>query len=305
MKNKIEDVIDQISEDVLTEDTKKMLSEAFAEAVETTISDRLELEVSNALQQLDEEHSTKLEQLLEAIDTDHSNKLIAVMEKIDKDHTEKLGYLIKTHQVALNEDATEFKQNLLTQLSKYMEVYIEKAIPAEELQEAVDNKKAYKIVQSIKQMVSLDDEFINDTIKEAVEDGRKTIDSLKTDLNEAIKQNIQITQGLKAKNAELVLEKNIADLDKNKKDYVLRMLKGKDPDYITENFDYVVNMFDKEEDESSQLISEEAKQTSKVVSANIDTPRKEEDSLISESTEKDSAVVDYMSAMERQDRFKS
>jgi hypothetical protein len=82
------------------------------------------------------------------------------------------------------------------------------------------------------------------------------------------------------------------------------MLKGKDPDYITENFDYVVNMFDKEEEESSQLISEEAKQTSKVVSDKIDTPRKEDDSLISESTKSESVVVDYMNAMERQDRFK-
>jgi len=305
MKNKIGDVLDQIAEDVLPEDSKKMLSEAFADAVESTVTERLDLEVNNALQQLDEEHSDKLEQLLEAIDTDHSNKLVAVMEKIDKDHTEKLGYLVKNHRTALQEDAAEFKANLLTQLSKYMDLYLEKAVPAEELQEAVENKKAYKIIQSIKQMVSLDDEFINDTIKEAVQDGRKTIDSLKTELNEAIKQNIQTTQALKFKNAALLLEQNTTGLNKDKKNYVLRMLKDKDPDYITENFDYVVKMFDKEEEENSRLITEEAEKSSKVITGKIDTPPQSSDnSLIKESMESDSEIDSYRSVMEHQDRFR-
>jgi hypothetical protein len=304
MKTKIQDVLNQISEDVLTEDSKKMLSEAFDEAVLAAVTEKLDLEVTDALQKLDEEHSAKLEQLLEAIDSDHSDKLMAVLAKIDEDHSEKLMYLVKQHNKALNEDAAVFKENLLNQLSNYIELYVEKAIPREEIQEAVANKRASKILEQMKQMIALDDSFINETIREAVEDGRKTIDTLKSELNEAIKSNIKATQALKVKSAELVLEKNTANLPKEKKQYVMRMLKGKDPEYITENFDYVVKMFDKEEDENKELVTEQATKSARVIRENVDTPRSDKDSKVAPPTPEGDGVGGYLSALERQDRFK-
>lgn len=303
MSKKIEDVLSQISEDVLTEDSKKMLTEAFEEAVGVAVSEKLEIEVSAALQKLDEDHSVKLEQLLEAIDTDHSNKLMAVLAKIDEDHTEKLNYLIKKHNKTLKEDASEFKENLLTQLSNYIELYIDKSIPREELQEAVANKRAQKILSQMKQMIALDDSYINDTIKEAVEDGRKTIDGLKSELNEAIKQNIEVTQAFKAKSAELILEKNTAGLTKEKKQYVMRMLKDKDPEYITENFNYVVKMFDKQDEEQKELVTEQATKSAKIITEKVDTPRVESKVEISSSAPEGEGVVDYLSVLKRQDRF--
>lgn len=302
-KEKIEDVLSQISGDVLTEDSKKMLTEAFMDAVETSVNERLELEVSDALQKLDEDHSVKLEQLLDAIDVDHSNKLVAVLEKIDADHTEKLQFLVKQHKKALNEDASEFKENLLTQLSNYMDLYLERSIPQDELYEAVSNKKAQRILDQMKQMISLDDDFINDTIKEAVQDGRKTIDSLKSELNEAIKQNIKTNQALQSKSSELVLEQNTRGLSKDKKQYVLRMLKDKDPEYITENFNYVVKMFEKDEEEHKELISEKAVKSSRTIKEKVDTPSKE---IIEENVSSGtsgSEAGEYLNIMKRQDRF--
>ena len=206
MKNKIEDMLSQVSDDVLTEDSKKMLAEAFDDAVKAAVSEKLELEVNSALQKLDEDHSTKLEQLLESIDVDHTGKLVAVLEKIDADHTEKLEFLIKKHDKVLQEDAKTFKESLIAQLSNYIELYVEKTIPRDELREAVENKRAQKMITQMKQVMALDDSFINETIKEAVADGRQTIDGLKQELNEAIKKNIEISQSLKTKSTELMLE---------------------------------------------------------------------------------------------------
>lgn len=304
MKNKIEDVLSQVSEDVLTEDSKKMLAEAFEDAVKTTVSERLELEVNEALTKLDTEHSGKLEQLLEAIDSDHTQKLVAVLEKIDVDHTEKLEFLIKKNDKILKEDATEFKENLIGQLSNYIELYVEKAIPHGELKEAVENKRAQKMLGQMKQIMALDDSFINETIKEAVADGRKTIDTLKQELNEAVKQNIQINQSLKTKAAELMLEKNTAGLAKEKKQYVMRMLKDKDPEYITENFDYVVKMFNKDEEEQKELVVEQATKSTKTIGGKVDTPRSDRQPVNeSSSTPEGEGVSEYLTAMKKQDRF--
>ena len=304
MKPKIQDVLNQISEDVLTDDSKKMLTEAFDEAVNEAVSEKLQLEVTSALETLDGEHSVKLEQLLEAIDSDHSQKLMAVLEKIDADHTEKLQFLVKKHDKDLKEDAAMFKENLLAQLSNYVDLYLEKTIPHDQLQEAVQNKRAQKILEQMKQLMALDDTFINATIKEAVEDGRKTIDSLKQELNEAVKQNIQTSQALKTKSAELVLEKSTMNLPKEKKQYVMRMLKGKDPEYITENFEYVVKMFDKDDETQQELVTEQATKSSKIMTEKVDTPRinKEGDKKVAPAPESE-GVGGYLNALERQDRF--
>lgn len=302
--NKIEDVLGQIGGDILTEDSKKMLMEAFDDAVNARVSEKVEIEVQSALQKLDEDHSVKLEQLLEAIDSDHTQKLIAVLEKIDEDHSEKLTYLVKKHEKVLREDASAFKENLINQLSNYIELYIEKAIPQAELKEAIENKRAQRMVEQMKQIMALDDSFINETITEAVADGRKTIETLKKELNEAVKQNIQITQMLKGRTTELMLEKNTVGLSKDKKNYVMRMLKDKDPEYIKENFEYVVKMFDKDEEGQRELVTEQATKAAKIIREKVDTPPSNKQ-VVKESSSaiEGDGVGGYLDVMKRQDRF--
>jgi hypothetical protein len=300
---KIEDVLSQLGGDILTEDSKNMLIEAFDDAVNVRVSERVEIEVRDALQKLDEDHSVKLEQLLEAIDTDHTQKLINVLEKIDEDHSEKLNYLVNKHAKVMKEDAAQFKDGLISQLSGYLDIYIEKTIPHNELKEAVSNKQAQRMVEQVKQIISLDDSFVNETIKEAVEDGRKTIENLKSELSEAVKQNIQITQMLKNKSSELMLEKNTTGLSRDKKQYVMRMLKDKDPEYIKENFEYVVKMFDKEDEGQREIIAKQAANATRVIREKVDTPRAEKIITESSSSVEGNEVGGYLSAMERQDRF--
>jgi len=304
----IKDVLNQIGQDVLTEDTKKLLSDAFEESVKVQVDEKLQLEKGAALRVLDEEHSQKLEQLLEAIDKDHTAKLHAVLEKIDTDHLQKLQYLIERHNKEIKEDANEFKGQLVEQLSNYLDVYISKSLPKEELSEAVKNKQAQKILSNIKELVALDEEYINKTITEAVSDGKTTIDTLKSELHETIKNNIQINQELKAVKSSLLLEKSTVQFSKDKKDYVMRILKDKDPDYITENIDYVVKMFEKDDDEKAQLLTETAKTSSKTVKGHVDTPKSQiaPRRPINESTDAvDTSVVNsYIDVMKGQDKYK-
>lgn len=309
---KINDVLDQIGSDVLTEEAKTILVEAFADSVEKQVNERLEIEVQAALQQLDEQHAGQLEGLLGTIDKDHTAKLQAVLEKIDVEHTEKLKYLIKQQTTTLNEDAKQFKSALVKQLSNYLDLYLEDAIPKGEIAEAVSNKQAQRTLREIKELVAVDEEFINDTIREAVSDGKKQIDQLKVELNEAVKQNISLNQNMKSTNSSLLLEKSTNGFSKEKKDYVVRVLKNKAPDYITENFEYVVKMFDKDSADSRDQLLEEETKNSKTVSAGVDIPKskiRQDTEILSESTEHDTgmetqAVGEYLNNLQRQDKYK-
>lgn len=299
----INEVIGQIGSDVLTEDTKKLLTDAFNQAVDAKLNERLELEVTAALQKLDEQHASALEKLLGDVDKDHSQKLQAVLAKIDEDHTKKLQYLIQKNNTIIEEDAKNFKDQLVKQLSNYLDLYLEKAVPSESIQEAVQNKRAEKILTEIKQLVVVDEQFSNETVKEAIADGKKTIDSLKNELNEAVKDNIKLSQEMKSIKANLLLEQNTKDFSKEKKDYVLRVLAGKDPEYITENMSYVVKMFEKEEEEVVDDLAEQ--EVSKAAKATTDVPSKK--TLINEQNDpkaNKSPVSEYLSEMESFDKNK-
>lgn len=305
---KIKDVLDQIGQDVLSEDTKKTLQEAFDEVVNATVTEKVNLEVEAALKKLDEDHAVKLEKLLESIDEDHVNKLHAVIAKIDEDHTKKLQYIVSHYKKILAEDASDFKNKLSKQVNDYLSLYVSEKLPTAEIKEAVQNVKARRILEKVKQVVAVDEEFINETIREAVEDGRNTIENLRSELSDTVKANIAINQEMKATKAELLIEKSTAGFPKHKKDYVARILRDKDPDFITENFEQTVKMFERDEEDSHRSAAEVATKNTKTMSGKIDVPasKVKDSGLLTESapTEKGS-VGGYLKALESQDnRFK-
>jgi hypothetical protein len=299
---KLEDIMKSIGNDVLTEDSKKTILEAFESIVNEKVNQRVALEVETAVKRVDEDHYQKLQKLLEAIDEDHTNKFKKVMIKMDSDYASKLQTVSEKYQAMVEKEAIEFREQLINEISNYIELYIEKIIPSKQIQEACENTKAKAIVEKMKKLVSVDESFINNNIKEALEDGKSTIDSLRKELNEAVKENIKINQELKKIGADLVLEKKTANLTNDKKSYVMRVLGNKSPEYISENFDYVVEMFERDDSEKMEVITEEA--TKKVKSKSVDTPKSQiENKIIEENVnEDDSSVKNYLTVLKSQDR---
>ena len=173
-----------------------------------------------------------------------------------------------------------------------MDLYIDEKLPKEQIQEAVDNTQAKKIVNSIKQLVAVDEDFITNNIKEALEDGKDQIDALRTELHEAMKANIQLNQEFKSVAAKSVLLEKTASFDNKKKDFVMRVLGDKSPDEINENFDYALEMFERGEETQTTLLKEEA--TKAIKSKVVDTPKAEEKpNVIVEQVQEESAVDSY------------
>ena len=57
----------------------------------------------------------------------------------------------------------------------------------------------------------------------------------------------------------MYLEQKTNDLSDQKKGYIKKILSNKSLDFIKENFDYTVSMFDKREQENLQDLTEQAK----------------------------------------------
>lgn len=296
--NDITNLLKEATKDLLSEESLK----AIAEAVEKKAEEKVQLAVESALVKQDEEYANKLEKVLEAIDADHTEKLdkiVArideshaakfqhVMQTLDETHSVKLVKLVKLYENALKNEAEQFKNTLVEQLSNYIDLYIDKAIPAEQIREATENARSRKIINEVKRLVGLSDEFVNESIKEALLDGKKQIDEANARTSEVEKQLKLITEKAAIAEKNLFLEKKLENFPAAKKEYMQRVLSEKSLNSIKENFNYVSEMYDKKESDDVEVLRESTSPKSKGV--DVGTEKKE---TLNESKSFSSADVD-------------
>lgn len=250
---------------ILSEATNGALNEEVLSEIENVfeqkVNDKVEIHVEQALNEQDELYTEKLNELIQKIDEDHSSKLKRVVNAIDSDRTNKLKMVIEKYESALNEEAESFQTQLIESISDYLDVYLEEKIPAESVQEAVKNTKAKKILEGLRNHLAVDSALEKQSIKEAVVDGHNQINEASKKLESIAKENAVLKEELQAAKAGLILEQKTAGLDKRAKQYVSKVMQGKDAEFITENFDYTLKLFKKKESNRLDTLKEEAYST--------------------------------------------
>jgi len=305
--------------DLITEETLTAVHEAFEQAVNEKAEQKTQLAVEVAVTKIDEDHATKLEKLIESIDADHTSKLQKLVEtidfdhaqklkkvltKIDEEHTQMLQQVVSKYETTLKEEAETFRSRLVDEISNYMDPYLEKVVPTSQVNEAVENIRSRKVLDEIRKLVGINEEFINGEIKDALVDGKTTIDSLKKELNEALEANTVLNAKLNNAEAKILLEEKTKDMPDSTKAYVSKLLRGKSPEYIQENYQYVVEMFEKET--SEQVENAKEKVTRRIVEA-VDRPETEElvqESISTPPVENQSPVGGYLNEMKKLDGSK-
>lgn len=257
-ENPITEQLKKVADDVLTEETFEAIEAAFNESVEAKSEELAQLRVEKALVEQDEEHAVKLEKLLEAIDADHTKKLHRVVEAIDKNHSHKLVSLVEKFRTELDSDAGLFKESLVDNISNYLDLYIEKNIPAEDIKEATKNNHAATILETLRRSLSIDNAMQTESVREAVIDGKQQIDEAKEKADLLEEKNRLLAELVQKQDSQLALEKLTDGLPSAKKRHMEKVLSGKSADFINENFQYTLDMFEKSEVEKLETLKEEA-----------------------------------------------
>lgn len=297
MNKNFKAILENFDKEVISEETATAIAEAFETAVNEKVDSRLTLEVESAISKLDSDHATKLEKLLEAIDNDHSEKLQKVVEAINLDHTTKLEKLSNFYRKALNEKAEDFSNKMIDEVSNFIDIALEKALPKTQLQEAVENTYARTQLDKIREIVGIDQESVDSSIKSTISEGKKAVDELNHKLNESYKENETLLEKLKHVEATILLEQKTKGMPSVKKDFITKLLSDKEGSYIEENFNYVVEMFERSEEEAASELVNEAKSHAKTRDAKVPTS-----SVVVESTsnkENETLVSGYLSELKR------
>ncbi len=270
---------------VLREATEGILSEEALTEIETvfeqSVSERAALHVEKALTEQDEDHSEKLEKLLEAIDTDHTEKLNKLVKAINSDHAKKLAVVAEKFNSTLNEDAGGFKDQLVENISNYLDLYIERAIPEADIKKAMKNTAATSMLKQLREALAVDNALAQSSIRGAVKDGKEKIDNLSSHAEQLSEKNETLTKELIRAQSNLVLEQKTKDLPKIKREYMFKVLGNKTPEFIEENYNYTLKLLEKTEEDRLASFKKEAEQKKEIV----DRPTKKQTQVISENTQ--------------------
>jgi len=290
-------ILKTLDQSVLNEETANAIAEAFDTAVNEKVQTKVSLELESVLLKQDQDHASKLENLIEAIDLDHCNKLKEVVDTINENHTSKLEEISEFYTTALNEKAQSFSDKIISEMSNYLDLYLDKNLPTQQLEEAVANTHAKVQLQKIKDILSIDPDTLNENVKTVLKKGSNQINDLQEKLNESYNENAKISLRLENLNSALLLEQKTAGLASSKKEYLKKILCDKSPSYIEENFNYVIEMFEKDDSSERTILAEQAKTKSFSKDAKVPV-------VISESTDKSNnnefnPVSDYLTELRR------
>ena len=277
----IKDTLKENMEGLLSEEVLSEIETAFNSAVE----ERAKLQVESALVQQDDDHAEKVGQLLEAIDTDHTKKLERIVEAVTLNHTDKLKQVIRRYSGTINEEAGDFKSTIVESISNYLDLYLDKTFPKDMLEEAITNKRAQGVLGEVRKLLSVDMALANDSIRNAVVDGKNQINEASTKLDQVVTENSELKGELDSLKACKVLEELATGLPDYKKKYVYKVLSDKNAQFIQENFNYTLELFDKQVRKQDEVLKEEAKVH--VRGSNIE-PEVIQDEVIQESATDDS-----------------
>ena len=257
----------KVTKELLSEESLNEIQASFEAAVE----EKAKIQVASALVKQDADYASKLSHLLEAIDKDHTKKLQKVVKAIDVNHGQKLKSIVEKYQTALISEAGSFKSNIINDVSTYLDAYVEEALPKAQIQEAVNNRRAKIVLEQIKEFLGVDSAVSKKAVKSAIIDGKKQIDEANEKFAAIQREHNVLVERYNLIASDLILEKKSAGLSDKKKDYINRIMKGKSAEFINENYDYALNLFNKNETERLHELKESA--IRKAVATNVDVPQ--------------------------------
>jgi len=267
----MKEILKKFTNDLLSEEALTEISNAF----ETAVNEKAKIQTELALVEQDEDYANKLKKLLSVIDEDHTKKLVNVVEAIDKNHAAKFKAVVNKFSNEVTKQAQLFKEDTINNISTYLEAYIDEVIPAEKINEAISNKRANIVLEQIKEILGVNAAIAQKSIKTAIMDGKRQIDEAVQKL-EATQSELEV---LKEQNEKLkssyILEKKTANLPEKKKAYINKLMAGKSAQFISENVDYALSLFDKTENQRLQQLKTEAVSSS-TTTENVDRPVIEE-----------------------------
>lgn len=251
MLKELKTIFESIDKDVLTEDTLNSISDMIEEKVNQKVDERVTLEVESALQTQNDKFKKVTQEALKRIDVDHTTKAKMLVNHLKEDSNNKMMTIHNRYKKLISETAVNHRDSLVESISDFLDMYIEESLPKELVESAAKNTVAMKSIEEARKILGVDEKFMKDNVKEALIDGKMKMDSL-------LKENKELKMKKVVFESKRILAEKTENLPANVTRFVKARLSGKSPQFIEENFQYVIDMFKRQErsEKKAALLSE-------------------------------------------------
>jgi hypothetical protein len=245
MLTELKSIFESVDKEILSEDTLTAISSLIEEKVNTKVQERVNLEVESAVKSQYEKFKVVSEKAVAAIDADHTNKIKMVVNAIMEDYDNKLLTVHKGYKSIIAETAIKHRDSLVESVDEFLDLYIEKNLPKQQIEEAAKNKYALKAIEEARKILGVDEKYINNNIKEAVVEGKQQLDTL-------LKENQELKRAKMIAESKKILAEKTSNLPVEVSRFVRSRLEGKTAEFIKENFDYVIDMYGRQEQKAKK-----------------------------------------------------
>jgi hypothetical protein len=240
MLTELKSIFESVDKEILSEDTLKAISSLVEEKVNAKVQERVELEVESAVKTQYEKFKVVSEKAIASIDADHTNKIKMVVNAIMEDYDSKLLTVHDGYKKIIAETAIGHRDSLVESVDEFLDLYIDKNLPKQEIEEAARNQYAIKAIGEARKILGIDEKYIQSNMKEALVDGKRQMDNL-------LKENVELKKAKIVAESKKVLAEKTANLPVEVARFVRGRLEGKTSDFIKENFEYVIDMYGRQE----------------------------------------------------------
>lgn len=273
MKTVGQEIKEAVGGDIISDDLAKKITDMFNEAVSRQVDSRVGLEVENELAKMDESHADMLQKLMDSMDRDHTAKMKSLLEAMDRNYSKKLVTVAEKYEKELHESAVALQKDVTNKISTFLEMYLDKTFPKEMLIEACNNSRAVQQLAKIREVAGMDASFIDTSVKEAIREAHDKMETLGKQVAERDEAIRKLNEAHRISEAQLMLERKCAGLTPEKREFIKSRFAGKSANDIEANFDYVVEMFNRDERDRRESQRLRSVNESKTVTAKIDRPK--------------------------------
>ena len=247
-KDNTKDIAELLPEAIsknLSPESMSALKEEFERLVESKVAERLAIATAAAEASLDEEVNKQTTELIHKIEEAHKIGLEKVVTHLNEKHDANIAKVRNYYKNQLGREALKFKDALVESISKYIDARIDKLVPYAEVKAAVKNDSAMRVLESFKNILDVNEASGNIAIRSAIMEGHQMLQDAQNAAQKAISEKEIAEKQLNEMAESYAFERNLAQLDEDQKNFMIRMAKKAGVGYVNENMSYINSLYEK------------------------------------------------------------
>lgn len=241
----IKDLLPPVLAEALGEDKLTKLQDEFTRLVESKVQERIELAKECERTAFNENANQQLAELVVQMNKSYCKTFMEAYNAICDDAEKTISSVKRYYNQEIKRESNKFKKQLVESISNHITEQVDSILPTKFIRKAMKNVAAQKILESMKQILAIDEAAAMDSIRQPVIESTNFIAKQGKTIKRLNEENRLLQEQLdESEKAAFYNEKKQAlHLTEDAMNFVRKTIGSGDISYIRENFDYALNHY--------------------------------------------------------------